>query len=156
DRLRRRPLMIAADLGRAALLVTIPLAAWQGGLSLGQLYVVAFLVGVLTIFFDVSYQSFVPTVVRRGGLVDANSKLQGTESIAEIGGFGLAGIVVQIFSAPAAILMDAISFVCSALFIGSIRGREPEPAPAEQREGMAHELREGLRELAHNPMLRAL
>ncbi|MHB8575799.1 MAG: MFS transporter [Dehalococcoidia bacterium] len=156
DRLRKRPLLIAADLGRAAILVTIPIFAWLGYLSLGQLYAAALLAGLLTIFFDVAYQSYLPALVQRDELVEANSKLQGTESIAEIGGFGLAGIIVQVLSAPAAILIDAVTFLWSALFVSSIRRREPDPAPAAERESLRTELNEGLRAIWRDRMLRAL
>lgn len=156
DRLAKRPLMIAADLGRAAILLTIPLLAWFGHLSLIEIYAAALAAGTLNVFFDVAYQAYVPAIVERDELIEANSKLQSTQSIAEIGGFGLAGIVVQLFSAPAAVLIDAVTFLFSAAFIRSIRTTERPASPAQARESLRVELGEGLREIAGNKLLRAL
>ena len=111
DRLRRRPVLIAADVGRAVLLASIPLAALLHVLDIEQLYVVAALVGVLTVFFDVADQAFLPSVVPRESLVVANSTLGASDSVAEIGGPALAGGLVQWLSAPVAILFDAVSFL---------------------------------------------
>ena len=107
DRLRRRPIMIAGDLGRAVALVTIPLAYAFGALTIWQLYVVGFVTGVLTVFFDVSNQSYLPSIVERDQLVDGNSKLQVSLSAAQIAGPGIAGFLVGVLTAPIAILLDA-------------------------------------------------
>jgi MFS family permease len=128
DRLRRRPLLIAADLGRALVLASIPAAAVAGLLGMGQLYLVAALAGVLTVFFDVAYQSYLPALVARGQILEGNSKLALSSSIAEIAGPGLTGMLVQLLTAPIAILFDAVSFVISALLVGAIRKPEPPPA----------------------------
>ena len=125
DRLRRRPLLIAADLGRAALLATIPLFALFGRLSLVYLLVVALLTSALTVVFDVAYPSYLPTLLRPEQLVEGNSKLEASASVAEVAGFGLAGILVQVFSAPLAIAVDAVTFIVSALTMGWIRAPEP-------------------------------
>src|SRR5579864_4285992 len=111
DRLRRRPVMIAADLGRAAVLASIPLAARAGSLALGQLYAVAALAGVMTVFFDVADQSYLPALVARDRLLEANGKLTLSSTIAEIAGPGLTGFLVQLITAPIAILFDAVSFL---------------------------------------------
>ncbi|MBI2760720.1 MAG: MFS transporter, partial [Chloroflexi bacterium] len=114
DRLRRRPILIAADVGRALLLVSIPLSYAAGVLRIEQLYTVAFLTGILTIFFDVAYQSYLPSLVKREELVEGNSRLSGSASAAEFSGFSLAGWMVQVLGGPIAILIDALSFVWSA------------------------------------------
>ncbi|MDQ5825602.1 MAG: MFS transporter [Chloroflexota bacterium] len=155
DRLRRRPILIAADLGRALLLLTVPLAAMLGQLSMPLLYVVAFLAGILSVFFEVAYNAILPSLVRRDELVEGNSKLLSSASAAEIAGPGLAGGLVQLVTAPIALALDAVSYLVSALFVGLIRIKEPESAPRNER-NMTREVREGLRALLKNPLLRAL
>ncbi|MBI4497088.1 MAG: MFS transporter [Chloroflexi bacterium] len=154
DRLRRRPILIGADMGRAVLLASVPAAAFVGLLRMEHLYVVAFLTGVLTICFDVAYLSYLPALVRREDLVEANSTLSASAAVAEVGALGSAGWLVQWFTAPIAVLLDALSFVCSALLVGWIRA--PEPAPAGQRQNLRREIAEGLGVLWRNPLLRAL
>jgi MFS family permease len=156
DRLRRRPILIAADIGRAALLMSIPLAYAAGALRIEQLYAVAFLTGTLTIWFDVAYQSYLPSLVKREDLVEGNSKLSGSASVAEFSGFSLAGWMVQVLGGPVAILIDALSFVWSALFLGAIRAPEAAPSPAHARLSMRAEIVEGMREVRHHPILRAV
>ena len=156
DRLRRRPVMIAADLGRALLLGSIPLVALTSHARIEQLYVVAALASLLTVFFDVAEQSYIPAVVGRDQLVDANSKLAATQSIAEVGGFGIAGWLVQLFTAPIAIAIDAVTFMISAAFVTTIRRPEPPPAPRAERRGVWREMIEGLSVLGADRSLRAL
>jgi MFS family permease len=156
DRLRRRPILIAADVGRAVLLISIPLAALLHVLRIEQLYVVAALVGVLAVFFDVADQSFLPSVVPRESLIAANSTLGASASVAEIGGPALAGVLVQWLSAPVAILFDAVSFLFSALCVGLIRAQEPLPERIEQRQSLWRDVAEGLRMVLRHPVLRAL
>ncbi len=156
DRVRRRPLMIWADLGRAALLCLIPLAAVVGWLRLELLFVVAPLVGVLGVFFDVAYQSFVPVLVTRERLTRANSRLATSDALAEITAPGLAGLLVQLITAPMALLLDAASFVVSALSVWLVHAEEaPAPHTAESAH-LAREVREGLAILMGSPVLRAL
>jgi MFS family permease len=149
DRLRRRPVMIAGDLGRALALATIPVAFALGVLTVLQLYVVGFAVGVLTVFFDVAYQSYLPSVVARDQLQEGNAKLEISRAGAQVVGPGLAGILIGILRAPMAVAIDALSFVGSALFLLLIR--RPEPAPeghhevGQPRPGMRREMAEGLR-----------
>lgn len=134
DRLRRRPLMIAADLGRAALLAVIPLGWWLGWLRMELLYGVAFLAGTLTVCFDVAYLSFLPSVVRREQLIEGNSKLQASASIAQVAGPGLGGVLVGLVTAPYAIALNAATYLFSALFLGRVRVAEAAPERhAEQR-----------------------
>lgn len=155
DRLRRRPILVAADLGRAFLLATIPLAALLGRLTIEHLYVVIALTGVLTVFFEVADNAYLPVLVSREHLVEGNSKLSATDSVAEVGGPALAGLLVQALTAPFAILFDAISFIFSALFLGAIRRPEPPPQPQEQP-NVWREIGQGLRLVVGNRILRAL
>jgi MFS family permease len=160
DRLRRRPLLIGADLGRAVLLGSIPLAAVFGALRLEQLYVVAFGVSLLTLLFDVAYQAHLPTLVRREHLVEGNSKLAASASVAEFGGFSLAGWLVQWLTAPLAVAFDALSFVVSALAIGAIRApepvRTPDRAAAARAPSIWREIGDGLTVVRRHSLLRAL
>ena len=154
DRLRRRPLMIGADWGRAIALGSIPVVYAAGGLTLTQLYVVGFVSGTLTVFFDVSYQTILPSLVQRSELGEANSKLETTNSGAQLAGPGIAGVLVGAITAPYAIAVDAVSFVGSALFLGSIR--HVEEAVSTMRRRMRVEIAEGLRYVVGNPILRAM
>jgi MFS family permease len=156
DRLRRRPVMIWADLGRAALLGSIPVAAVLGVLSLTQVFAVAAAGAVLTTFFDIADRAYLPTIVERDDLVRANAALTATSSAVEFAGFGIAGVLVNLFTAPIAILIDAVSFVVSAVLLGSIRRAEPAPPPVADREPVLREIGEGLRLVVHDPVLRGL
>ena len=155
DRRRKRPLLIAGDLGRALLLGTIPLAAFAGVLSINQLYVVGFLVGICTVFFDVAYQSYLPALVNREQLVEGNSKLEVSRSVAQLSGPGIAGVVIQLLTAPLAIILDVLSFLISGLFLGLIRREEPAPTRAAHPSVFA-DIREGLAVVFGNPYLRAI
>lgn len=145
DRLRRRPVMIWADLGRAALLATIPVAYLGGWLSLAQVFAVAAGAAVLTTFFDVADRAYLPSIVPRTELVRANATLTASLSAMEFLGFGAAGFLVSLLTAPIAIAIDAVSFIVSALLLGTIRTPEPPPPPHEDREPVLAEIREGLR-----------
>ena len=127
DRLPRRPILIAGDLGRFVLLATVPIAFVADALSIWQLYMVGFLVGICTVFFDVAYMAYVPWLVERDQIIDGNSKLEISRSAAQVGGPGLAGGLVQIFTAPFAVLIDAISYLGSGLFVLGIRRHEETP-----------------------------
>lgn len=158
DRLRRRPILIAGDLGRAVLLASVPIAYLAGHLTLMQLYVVGFLVGTCTVCFDVSYQSYLPSLVEREDIIDGNSKLEISRSAAQMGGPGLGGLLVQAFTAPYAILVDAASFLGSGFFIFGIRKREDRPAPTGadgEHSSVWTDLKEGFRFVLDNPNLRA-
>jgi len=121
DRLRRRPLLIWADTIRAVLLLSIPVAFLANSLRLEQLYLVVFLVGCLSALFDAAYPAYVPSLIGVERVVEGNSKLATSSSLAEIGGPGIAGTLVQVIGAPFAILVDSISFVVSAVSLGLIR-----------------------------------
>ncbi len=155
DRLRRRPLLIGADLGRAALLLSIPLAALVGALRLWLLVAVAFGLGLLTTIFGIAYQSYLPALVPRDDLVEANGRLEAGSAVAGVAGPGLAGGLVQWVTAPVAVLLDALSFLLSALLLGRIRTVEP-PTPAAAQSRVWGEIGAGLRAVAGAPLLRAL
>jgi MFS family permease len=155
DRVRRRPIMIAADLGRALLLLTIPAAALLGHLVMSQLYAVGVLVGALTIFFNVAYQSYLPSLVERENIVEGNAKLALSSSAAEIGGSGLAGVLVQAFTAPFAVLLDALSYLVSVASVAFIRKPEPPPRPPLERGHLLREVRDGFGFVVRQPVLRA-
>jgi MFS family permease len=158
DRLRRRPILIAGDFGRAALLATIPIAYVADALTLWQLYVVVFLTGICTVFFDVAYQSYLPSLVERDQIIDGNSKLEISRSAAQVGGPGIAGALVEIVTAPYAVLVDAVSFLGSGLFLLRIRKHEDRPIRETidgRKTSLMTELKEGLRFVLGNPNLRA-
>jgi len=127
DRLRRRWLMVTADLGRVVALGSIPLAAAVGHLTLAQLYIAGFVTGTLTVFFDVSYQSYLPSLVEREQLVDGNAKLEVTRAMAQVAGPGLGGLLVRALTAPYAVLADALSYLWSAGFLFVIKRTETVP-----------------------------
>jgi MFS family permease len=156
DRLRRRPLMIVADLGRAVVLGLIPVLAFAGRLQLAQLYLIAVIASILTVCFDVAEQSYIPTVVNRAQLVEANSKLVATQAAAEISAFGVAGWLVQLFTAPVAIAIDALTFLVSAALVGTVRAAEPRARAERTTASVWREMIEGLSALSANRSLRAL
>jgi MFS family permease len=161
DRLRRRPILITGDLGRAISLASIPIAYELGMLSIWQLYVVGFVNGILTVFFDVAYQSYLPSLVDRDALVEGNSKLEVSRSAAQILGPGLAGGLIGLVRAPLAIVADSLSFVGSAFFVWRIRRSETQPvraeaAPGSRGPGMRAEIGDGLRYVLGHPYLRMI
>ncbi len=156
DRWRRRPVLVAADLGRAALMGLIPATALLGVLRMEGLYVIAFAAGTLSLFFDVAVTSFLPTVVQRAWLIDANGKLQMSSSVTSVGGRALGGVLVQALTAPVAIAADALSFLASALLIGRVRAQEPGPEARRERKDVRGEIGEGLRFLIGEPLLRSM
>lgn len=156
DRLRRRPILIATDLARAAILITIPIVAVFGRLSMAQLYVVAALTGIFAVFYNLADRSFLPTLVSREALVEANSKIGMSDSLAEIAGPSLGGVLVQWLNPPLAILIDALSYVFSAACVRLIRVVEPPPASPAMRQSVMQEIREGIQIIANQPTLRAL
>ncbi|MER5884172.1 MFS transporter [Streptomyces sp. NPDC001941] len=156
DRRRRRPLMLWSNVGRALLVGSVPLCAWLGVLHIEYLYVVALLIGVLTVLFDVSYQSYLPSLIAREQLVDGNSKLQASGSVAQIGGPGLAGLLVGWLTAPFALLANAFSYVVSVFTLAAIRRPEPEPEVPEERPSTFRSIGEGLRVVFRNGSIRAI
>ena len=154
DRLPRRPIMIAADLGRAALITSVPVAAVFGVLTMGHLYAVAAGASALTVCFNVAYEAYLPTLVSASELVEGNAKLQASASVAEVGSFGLSGWLVQALTGPGALLFDAVSFVASAGFVARIRSAEP-PRVREQQASFWREAHDGVRLVAGDPLLRS-
>jgi MFS family permease len=155
DRLRRRPVLIWADLGRAVLLGSVPIAFVAGVLTYPQLLVVTGLAAVLTTFFDAADNAYLPTIVERDRLLDANSALAASGSAAEFLSFGISGFLVQLLTGPIAIAIDAVTFLVSAILLGSIRRTEGPPPSAEEREPVLDEIRDGLRLVRRDPVLRA-
>ena len=155
DRMRFRSVLIVNDLLRAAALGSIPATYAFDALTIGQLYVVAVVAGVCTVFFDVAYQSYLPELVERSALVEGNAKLQASESVSQIAGPSVGGALVQALHAPYAILVDALSFVWSAAWVASIEVRPPKPEPKPDRH-LGREIKEGVVFVVRNRMLRAI
>jgi MFS family permease len=156
DRLRRRPILIASDWGRAVALGSVPLAYAFGGLTLAQLYVVGFVTGVFTVFFDVSYQSYLPALVDKEHVIEGNAKLELSRAGSRVAGPTLAGVLVSVLTASYAVAVDAFSFVVSALCLMRIRKPEPEPVALVDRQPMRAEIATGLRYTWRHPLLRPL
>jgi predicted MFS family arabinose efflux permease len=154
DRLQRVPVMVAADLGRFAVLMTVPLAAFAGKLHMEQLYLVAFVSGCLRVVFDLAFRSVLPELVPREHLVEANATLSMSESIAGGASPALGGGIAQSIGAPVAVLVDAVTFLVSGVFISRI----PRPANGERplRRSALAEAVEGIRAVTRQPMLRAV
>ncbi len=155
DRVRRRNVLIIADIGRATLLGSLPLAWYFDALTLLQLYVVALLTGVLTVFFDVAYQSYLPSLVGRDHLVEGNAKLEASRAVSQIAGPSVGGWLVQWLTAPYAIVVDALSYLWSAVWLGAISTREERPERAPDRH-LVREIREGLSFVLRHRLLRAI
>ena len=160
DRMLRRPVLVAADLGRAVVLMSIPIAWLAGALTLWQLYAVAFITGTMTAFFDIADQSYLPAILERDDLVDGNANLQISYSVAQIGGPTLGGNMIAIVAAPLSITVDAISFLISGAFISAIRRREEKPARRLDASGRPASIRaeivEGLRYVLGHRYLRPI
>lgn len=156
DRLRRRPLMIAADLARMGLILLIPLAFLTGGLTMPLLYVLVAALSILSLVFDVAYQAMLPSLVEREHLLEGNSKLATTDSLAEIGGPAITGLLIQWVTAPFAVLFDAFSFAVSAFTIGLIRKPEAAPVSRHKREPILREIIAGGYAISSSPLLRIL
>lgn len=155
DRLRRRPILVITDILRALVLFVVPGVWALDVLTIEVLYAVAFTSGCLTLFFDVAWMSYLPSLVRRDQLTEGNSKLQGSASVAQVAGPGIAGVLVALVTAPFAIFVDAVSFLVSALFLGRIRTKEPAPE-RHADPNVLREIGEGLRVVLRSPILRAL
>ena len=156
DRLRRRPLLIIADIARAIMVLAIPAAWWLGFLSIPVLYLVAIAVGTFTVVFDVAYVSFLPSLIRKDQLVEGNSKLEMSVSGAQVGGPAIGGLLVGVMTPPLVLLIDAASYLASAFFIVRIRDDERLSRSQPVRGAMREEIVEGLRALVQSRVLRAL
>ncbi|WP_437540587.1 MFS transporter [Sorangium sp. So ce367] len=159
DRSRKRPLLVGADLARAALILSVPIAAWTGTLTLLQLSVVAALVGMATSLFQIADNAYVPALVGQDHLVKANARLEGTEAAAEIAGPGAAGILIQALTAPVTMVVDALSYLVSAALLGRIRAAEAPAVPAggggDGGASLVEDLRVGLRHGLGHPVVGA-
>lgn len=156
DRQQRRPLLVLADVGRGLLLLLIPLMAGLGWLQMSGLIGITFLTGVLSLLFSAADHAYLPTLVRREQLLEANSKLEFSRAAAEIAGPTLAGWLIQLCSAPGALVVDALSFLLSGLGLGLIRQPEPLPGAVQPERSLRHEMGAGLHLLLRHPILRTL
>jgi MFS family permease len=160
DRVRRRPVLIAGDFGRAIALLSIPIAYSLGILTIWQLYAVGFVTGILTVLFDVADQSYLPVLLDAEDLVEGNAKLQISASAAQIVGPGFGGGLIAVFAAPFAVIVDAVSFMISGGLISLIRKRETKPERKVAADGSHTSLRveiaEGLRYVLGNRHLRMI
>ena len=155
DRRTRRPILIFCDLARAGLLLLIPLAFVVGLLRIELLYAVAFAAASLGAIFGVAHRSYLPTLVERSRLIEANGKLSAGDSAAEATAFPIAGWLVQWLGAPLTLVVDAASFLASALFLGRIRTPEPAPAPRKHSNRL-RSIARGFQTVIHQPLLRVL
>ena len=156
DRRRKRPVMVTSALVRAVLILAIPVAAALQVLRIEHLYVVAFGVGVLNLFYSVANRSLLPSLVDRDELVEANSKLEVGLSASLVAGPGTAGALTRLFTAPAALIADAVTSVVSALAIWTIRAPEPQPETSQRRGNLIDEARQGLSLIGGNSVLLAI
>lgn len=155
DRLAKRPVLILTDLARAGALLAIPVAYLFDALTLPLLYAVAFVIGLGTLFFDVAQLSYLPVLVDEDRLVDANGKLEASRSVAQLAGPGVGGFLVQLLTAPVAIVVDAVSYLVSAAFLVRIRATDSPIEPVE-RVGLRREIGDGLRFVLGHPLLRPI
>lgn len=155
DRLRCRPVLIVADVGRAVVFGTVPVAYLFGVLTIWQLFAVAAVTGILTVFFDVAHQTYLPRLIGRGELLDGNAKLQANTSVAAVVAPSVSGFLVQWFGAVTAVLVNAVSFLWSASWLGGIRASETRPVRTDKPRLVA-EILAGLRLVLANPLLRVI
>ena len=156
DQLPRRRVMILADIGRTIALASIPIAATISTLTLVHLYIVAAVTGLLTIFFDLAYLAYVPTLVGRDNLGDANAKLQLSSSVSDVAGTGLGGLLIQALGAGQAIALNAASYVVSFASIAWIRGADVPPDRTGPQASAFANLKEGIAHVFRHPLLRSL
>ena len=156
DRVRRTPILIAADIGRALLLVTIPLAAAFGALPFPQLWLVAFATSALSLVFTLASVAVLPSIVAPDQLVEANSAFAFSDSVLSIASPGLAGGIIQLLGAPVAVVVDAVSYVLSALTLRRMGGEEPHAPRPARTQSVWTDIREGGQALVQTPVLRAL
>jgi MFS family permease len=155
DRWRRKRVLVVNDLVRAIALASLPVAWWLDVLTLPQLFVVATIMGTATVFFDVAYQSYLPTLVQPTQVVEGNSKLAASQEVARVAGPGITGVLLRVLGAPVLIAFDAVSFLLSALFLGGIRHVETVPDRASRRR-LRVEIAEGLSFVVRHPLLRRI
>lgn len=152
DRLRRRPLLILADVGRAVLMVSVPVLDLLGWLSMADLYLIQFLTGCLTVLFDVAYQSYLPSLIDRETLNDGNGKMELTNAMSAVAGPSLGGILVRLLSAPVTLWINGLTYVVSVVSLLAIRKGESE-APRAVPCSMLTQIREGMTTVLKNSLL---
>jgi len=152
DRWHKKRVLMTGDVVRALAFGSLPLAWALGHLTLAQLYVVALVAGLATVFFDVAYQSYLPAIVDGDQMVDGNAKLQASQSVAQVAGPALGGALLRVVAAPALVAADAVSFALSAFFVRRIRHAETPP-PRESRRPLRTEIAEGLSFVVRHPLL---
>ena len=152
DRFQKRSIMMLCNIGRTTSLASIPLAYTLGSLSLDQLYLVGLANGIFQVFFDISYQAYLPNLIERSDLLEGNSKLQISSSGAQLVGPSLAGFVTQIIGAAYAIAVDAIGYLTSVMALLSIRKREPKREQT-RTSNFFGEMKEGIQVVIHNRTL---
>jgi MFS family permease len=156
DRHARRPVLVAMDLISAAALVTVPLAAVFGVVTIAQLYATVLIVGAASVTYDIAYQSYMPSIVERGRLAAGNGQMQASQSAARAVGPGIGGAAVQVLTAPGAVALDAVTYLCSAAWVARIRAREPQiESPAEHRP-LRRDVAEGIKLIMGDRVLRAI
>jgi len=155
DRRAKKSLMIWCDAARMVIIGSVPLAAALGVLTMGQLYAVAITAGVCTVFFDVSYQSYLPVLVNAEHLIDGNGKLGATQAFAQVTGPGLGGGLVGLVGAAGAMTADAISYLVSVVTLAAITTREIKPRRDAQK-SLRKEIAEGLTFVLRHPILRKI
>ena len=154
DRLPRKQVMVVGDLGRVAVLLLVPAAAVAGVLAMWQLYAIAFAAGVLTVFFEIAYQSILPELVDRDQLAEGNSRLEVSRSASQVLGPGIGGALIGAFGAPIAIVADALSYLGSAAFLIGLHPSRPRPLrTSADSKGLVGEILEGLRFYRRTPLL---
>jgi hypothetical protein len=156
DRGAKRPLLIASDLARAALILTVPAAAWMGRLAMPQLYVVAGCVGAATTLFRIAHASLLPSLVEAGQLVEGNARLEATDAVAEAAGPGIAGGLVQLLTAPMAMCFTALTYGWSAWMISRIRSTERPTSGGVEPGGMLDDVAKGFAASVVHPAVRRL
>ena len=156
DRRRKRPVMLACDVAAFALFASVPIAAWAGVLTIGQLVAVAFLAGSAAVFFSASYGPFLRSVVRPEHRLEANAKLEGSVWAAQMAGPGLGGLAAQLLGAVSGLFANALSFLVSAACLTRIRVAEPAPKPRAEHASLRAEISEGIRFVVRDPRLRVV
>lgn len=156
DRQKRRPLLLAADLGRFLLLLLVTLSIFTKSLRIEHLYIVSFLMGVFTLVSDVAYRAYLPVLVHRTRLLEANSRFEASQSATETGGPGIAGVLIQIGTAPFALLFGALAFLFAAGTVATLPDVERAMSPRATRKPLITEIFDGLQLVVTNRYLRAL
>lgn len=156
DRARKRPILVAANLGKACILAVPPLAAVAGVLRIEVLYAVALVSGVLGVFLNLAFYAFLPILIGREHLTEGNTKLETSSSVSYVAGPGLAGGLMQVLSAPVALAVDAASFLVAALAMAQLRVVEPRPGTSTAGRDIRREIGEGIRVFLGNPIVRVI